>query len=263
VTSAHGDLLRDLDAEHAALDAVVAPLDDAGWDRPTPSPGWRVRDQIGHLTYFDQMAHMAAIDPSAFEIGRDRALADPAAFAEEATSIGRDATGADLLDIWRLSRAAMLDAFRDFPADGRVIWYGPPMSTKSFLTARLMETWAHGQDVVDAVDGNRPATDRLQHICHLGFITRGWSYMVRGQQARDEPVRVELTLPSGAAWSAGDDTAADRISGPAEDFCLVVTQRRNVADTALVVEGEAADEWMSIAQCFAGGPTLPPPPMSA
>ena len=74
------------------------------------------------------------------------------------------------------------------------------------------------------------------------------------------PVRVELTLPSGAGWAAGEDGAAECVRGTAEEFCLVVTQRRNLADTALIVEGPATAEWMAIAQCFAGGPTIGPAP---
>ncbi|MEO7556235.1 MAG: maleylpyruvate isomerase family mycothiol-dependent enzyme, partial [Acidimicrobiales bacterium] len=146
-------------------------------------------------------------------------------------------------------------------------WYGPPMSVRSFATARLMETWAHGQDILDGLTAagapaERPPTDRLRHLCRLGWSTRLWSYAVRGAEPPIESVRVELTLPSGTPWNAGDDDATSIVRGSAEDFCLVVTQRRNVADTALDVNGDAASSWMAIAQCFAGPPTLPPAPGS-
>ena len=42
--------------------------------------------------------------------------------------------------------------------------------------------------------------------------------------------------------------------GPALDFCLLVTQRRHRDDVAIGVEGRAADEWLDIAQAFAGPP---------
>jgi uncharacterized protein (TIGR03084 family) len=133
------------------------------------------------------------------------------------------------------------------------------MGAKSFLTARLMETWAHGQDIVDAVgdaiEVRRPPTDRLRHIAQLGFITRSWSYVNRGLAAPESPVFVELVAPSGATWTWGPDDANDRVSGGAEDFCLVVTQRRHVDDTALQVEGASAREWLMFAQAFAGPPT--------
>jgi uncharacterized protein (TIGR03084 family) len=258
-------LFEDLHAEHEALDAVVAPLHDDAWDRPTPAEGWRVRDQIGHLAYFDGTGRQAAVDPDGFVADRDRAVADMDAFTADAERLGRELTGFMLLAAWRTARAAMLDALADLAETDesvRLPWYGPPMSLRSFTTARLMETWAHGQDVVDGLGlpiDTRPVTDRLRHIAFLGCATRNWSYTVRGLDAPAAPVRVELSLPSGATFTNNDE-APDVVRGPVLDFCLVVTQRRNVADTALSVAGAAAQEWMSIAQCFAGGATLPPDP---
>jgi uncharacterized protein (TIGR03084 family) len=260
MTDALAALIDDLNAEHEALDAVVEGIADDAWDVPTPSPGWRVRDQIGHLAFFDQRAQMAITDTEAFIAERDAALADFTSFGELSGRLGRDYTGLLLLSAWRTARALSLDAIGAVPDGMRIPWYGPPMSALSFATARLMETWAHGQDVVDALGASRPATDRLRHIAYLGFSTRGWSYAVRGLEAPTEPVRVELTLPSGERWAAGDEPAPDRVTGPVEDFCLVVTQRRNLADTSLRVEGPLAEEWMAIAQCFAGGPTTGPVP---
>jgi uncharacterized protein (TIGR03084 family) len=256
-------ILDDLEAEHGALDAVVEGLPDDAWDTPTPATGWRVRDQIGHLAYFDRQGLLAATDPDAFIAAAEKLVSDPKAFEAEATELGREHTGGGLLEVWRTARAQCLQAMRDLPAGARLPWYGPPMSTRSFATARLMETWAHGQDVVDGLGlglDARPATDRLRHIAFLGVSTRGWSYVVRGQTAPEGEVRVELALPSGATFEHGPASSSDVVRGDALDFCLVVTQRRNVADTSLSVDGPRAAEWMSIAQCFAGAPTLPPPP---
>ena len=138
-------------------------------------------------------------------------------------------------------------------------WYGPSMRAGSFLTARLMETWAHGQDVIDAVGASRVPTDRLRHIAQLGVITHKWSYVNRGLDAPAGRIRVALTAPSGEVWSWNDEATDGTVRGPAEDFCLVVTQRRNVDDTALVTEGPAARDWMEKAQAFAGGATEGPP----
>jgi uncharacterized protein (TIGR03084 family) len=129
------------------------------------------------------------------------------------------------------------------------------MSTMSFVTARLMETWAHGQDIADALEMPRTATSRLRHIAHLGVRTRSNSYVVRGLAGPVTPVTVALTGPAGESWVWEEsESPGDRIQGSALDFCLVVTQRRNVADTGLVVEGSTASQWMSIAQAFAGPP---------
>lgn len=259
------ELVRDLADEHAALDALVARLEAADFARPTPSPGWSVADQVGHLTYFDRTGAVAIADPEAFAaevadlleaVGRGE---DPMTAALEASRrLGPD----ELVASWRAARAGLLAAAGRLADGDRLPWYGPSMSAASFLTARLMETWAHGQDVADALGAERPVTDRLRHIAQLGVITRTWSYTVRGEPAPSEPVRVRLAAPSGATWQWQAD-ATSSIAGPAEDFCLVVTQRRNVADTALRVEGEAAASWLAVAQAFAGAPTTGPAPAGA
>jgi uncharacterized protein (TIGR03084 family) len=129
------------------------------------------------------------------------------------------------------------------------------MAARSFATARLMETWAHGQDVADALGVRREPTDRLRHVAHIGVRARPFSYAVRGLDVPAGEVYVALDPPSGGEpWTWNDPTAPDRISGPALDFCLVVTQRRHPADTSLVVDGPLAAEWIAIAQAFAGPP---------
>ncbi len=71
----------------------------------------------------------------------------------------------------------------------------------------------------------------------------------------DTQVRVELTGPSGDIWSWGPEEAKDMVKGLAEDFCLVVVQRRHMADTDLIINGKTAQQWMSMAQAYAGPPT--------
>lgn len=252
----------DLASEHAALDAIVEALDVAQWALPTPSPGWTVADQIGHLAYFDRTAVVAIEDPERFESLRDAlfaaALGDPGAADELTLSAARAMSPAELLEHWRDGRAELLAAAGGLADGSRVVWYGPSMSARSFLTARLMETWAHGQDVVDAVGAHRPATDRLFHVAQMGVITRGWSYLNRGEEPPSTDVRVELTSPSGTTRTWGPDDAEQSIVGPLSDFCLVVTQRRHVDRTDLVVDGTDARAWMVRAQAFAGPPTVGP-----
>ena len=253
----------DLVAEQDALDDVVAGLEPEQWAAPTPSPGWTVADQIAHLTYFDGTAALAIRDPDAFNasLGELVTLLEAGDDAMDDHTLGwaRALSPADLLERWRAGRADLAEAAATLADDDRVPWYGPSMGAKSFLTARLMECWAHGQDVVDAVHAERPATERLAHIARLGFITRGWTYVNRGEEPPDTPVRVVLQAPAGDEWTFGSDDAAESVTGSALDFCLVVTQRRNVDDTDLVVTGEAARDWMRKAQAFAGPPTDGPP----
>jgi len=260
------DVAADLVAEQDALDAVVAPLDAAAWAAPTASPGWSVFDQIAHLTYFDTTAALALCDTDAFMAHRNELVAmfaDPAAVEFETLGRFRSMAPAELLTEWRAHRVELAESAAGVAPDARIEWYGPSMSLRSFLTARLMECWAHGQDVVDAVGGERPTTDRIRHIAQLGVITRGWSYRNRGREVPTGEVRVELAAPSGDVWTWGDGNAPASVTGPALDFCLVVTQRRHVDDTALVTAGDAAREWMEIAQAFAGPATDGPSPGSA
>lgn len=252
MTDVH-EVAADLRAEQEALDAVVSDLRDDQWHLSTPSEGWTVADQVGHLTYFDGSAATAVTDPDAFRASIQDLLSAPDAGA--ALTLGRGRTPAELLTAWRANRSRLTDVAATLTDDMRIAWYGPSMGAKSFLTARLMECWAHGQDIVDTVRADRPSSDRVRHIARLGFITRGWSYANRGMEVPPGDVRVELTGPSGAVWRLGPDDAPDVVAGPAVDFCLVVTQRRHVDDTTLEVTGPLARDWMERAQAFAGGAT--------
>jgi len=247
-------LSADLAAEHAAVDAMLAGLGDDGWRTPTPAPGWTISDQIGHLAYFDGAAALAITDPAGFEVPKQEAEASPVDFVEAVRAGWADRTGADLRAWWAAEHERLVDAARAADPDVRVPWFGPPMSLTSKLTARIMETWAHGQDVADALGRTRPPTDRLRHVAHIGVRARPFSYLVRGLPTPDVDIRVELTGPEGQAWEWGDPMSADRVSGDAEEFCLVVTQRRHLDDTSLRYTPGPSQEWLGIAQAFAGPP---------
>ena len=241
----------DLFAEHLALDELVAGLSEAEWSAPTPAAGWSIRDQISHLWFFDQRAAMALRDPDAFAADMQWLMA--AGGTHASVEPGRAITGAELLAAWRTDREDLIVLARTVDPSSRVPWYGPAMAARSFVTARLMETWAHGQDVADALGVTPPATARLRHVAHIGVRARPFSYLINSLPMPEAPVCVGLTAPDGTLWQWGE-LAADSIRGDALDFCLVVTQRRHVSDTALVVEGTAATEWIGIAQAFAGDP---------
>jgi uncharacterized protein (TIGR03084 family) len=124
----------------------------------------------------------------------------------------------------------------------------------SLLTARIMETWAHGQDVADAGGVEHVVTPALRHVAHIGVQTRANSFRARGRAVPDGDVRVELGAPDGDEWTWGPPDAANVVRGSAVGFCLVVTQRRHRADTDVETTGPVAAEWMAIAQAFAGPP---------
>ena len=247
-------LCNDLAMEQQELDAVVANLDEAGWQTMTPAEGWDIKEQIRHLAYFEDRARLAASDPEVFKQWLEEMRQDPDKMLKHMETTGKDLTAGETLKWWRQERSALLEVLVRMDRKKRLSWYGPAMSAMSFATARLMETWAHGQYIVDALGVVRQPSDRLRHIAHLGVSTFGWSFINRKMEVPDTPVRIELTGPSGDIWSWGPEDAKDRVKGPAEDFCLVVVQRRHVADTELIINGETARQWMSIAQAYAGPP---------
>jgi uncharacterized protein (TIGR03084 family) len=256
-------LADDLDAETRALDQLLEPCSDADWDRPTPAAGWAIRDQVSHLAYFDEAAALAATDPDRFRAQRDAMLNDPDGLTEGIAQRYRTLEPRALYAWFHEARAAMVAALLAVDPRTRVPWYGPDMSIASSLTARIMETWAHGQDVADALGTARTPTRALRQVAHIGVRTLANSFVTRGLDVPEAPVYVGLTGPEGDAWTWGDPAVPDRVTGEALEFCLVVTQRRHLADTTLAISGPVATQWMQIAQAFAGPPGTGREPLPA
>lgn len=247
-------LVADLAAEKADLVAVLRGLLEQRWHTPTPAPGWTVRDQVAHLAHFDDITAMAIAEPAQFVAWRD-SVADLPGYVDSVGAAQGDRDGAALLQWWDDTHGRLAAAALAADPTVRVPWFGPPMSLASKLTARLMESWAHGQDVVDALGATRRPTDRLEHIARIGVLALPNSFRARNLPVPQTPVRVELTAPDGrTTWSWGPADADQLVRGEALDFCLVATQRRHVADTDLVAVGQAATTWLTIAQAFAGPP---------
>jgi len=257
-------LAADLAAESAVTRALVAGLDQAGWHRATPAAGWDIADQITHLAYFDEVTVQSAVAPDEFLAARADYEAAGGVAPDDIAARFRDLAAAQLLAWFDTARGQLIGTFSGLDPAVRLPWFGPAMSAASALTARIMETWAHTQDIADALGVSRESTGRLRHVAHIGVGARGYSFAVRGKPAPSAPVRVELVPPSaaaGPAWCWGPHDAADRITGPALDFCLLVTQRRHRDDVDLTIEGQAAQEWMAIAQAFAGAAGTGRPPI--
>ena len=254
------DLIDDLRAEQEDLDRMLSGLDEPTWDRLTPAEPWTIRDTVSHLAFFDEKETQAISDPDAFASEINQRLTEGTDhYIALGLDRGRLMTAHQVIDWWRTARAAEISAFEPLPPDAQLPWFGPPMKARSAVIARLMETWAHGHDIAEALGITRAPTNRLFHIAELGVKTFSWSYLNRGLKVPEERVRVALRGPSGSTrvWN---DPMSNSITGPVDEFCLVVAQRRNYRDTALVVEGDVARSWMEIAQIFAGppGPGRPP-----
>lgn len=254
-----------LEAEALALDAFVANLDGEAFEQVTPLEDFTVRDIVRHLVNIDRLALLSIADPSAFAPARDAlnsAMSIPAAGEGtgdptyvrlrvfEKTMVGT-AERAELIAQWREGVSALSRAARALADDRQVEWFGPPMRVSRLLAARQMELFCYGQDIFDAFEKRRVCTDRIRPVADFGVRTRGFAFAANGSDLPPAPF-VRLMAPSGREWTWGDPDAADRIFGSAEQFCQVVTQRRNVADTALEVIGEGAARWMAIAQTIAG-----------
>ena len=247
-------IVADLRAESDELDAMVAPLPAERWGDATPAPGWTIAHQIGHLLWTDRVALTAVTDEAGFAELLQAAAADPTGFVDAGAEELATLSPAELLAEWRVTRARLHDALLTV-SDGRKLpWFGPPMSAASMATARLMETWAHGLDVADALGVKRPATERLRSIAHLGVRTRDYAFVVNNLAPPAEPFLVELRGPGGDVWSWGSPGAAQRVTGSAEDFCFLVTQRRPLGALDITAQGPDAQRWLQIAQAFAGPP---------
>ncbi len=243
-----GDLCRDLLAERDELLALLATVGDR-WRQETPAPGFSIRDQITHLASFDEAAALAISTPAEFialrEEQRTAALYVVEALRQASYSCADD----EIIDWLTSAGNDLVSAARSADPTVRVPWYGPEMSLASCLTARIMETWAHGQDVFDSLGAARQPSARLQHIAFLGWRALAHSFTANGLDAPTEAVRVEL-----GDVAFGPPDAPNCVRGSLLDFCLLVCQRRHVHDTDLTATGPVARQWLSIAQAFAGPP---------
>ena len=249
-----GAIVADLRAESDDLDALVAPLPAHRWADPTPAPGWTIAHQIGHLLWTDRVALTAVSDEAGFAELLTAAAANPTGFVDAGAEELAALSPAELLTDWRITRGRLHEELLTVPDDRKLPWFGPPMSAASMATARLMETWAHGLDVADTLGVKRPATARLRSIAHLGVRTRDYAFFVNNLAAPAEPFLVELRGPGRDTWSWGPPDAAQRVTGSAEDFCYLVTQRRPLSALDVTAHGPDAQRWLEIAQAFAGPP---------
>lgn len=251
----------DLELQYQEFDDLVTRLDEKQWCHKTPFFQWTIFDEVAHIAFFDHEALLAIEDPDRFKErakGVLEVILSDGSWPEYMNPLLGSEKPAELLLLWRDIRNRLIRRLNKMSPKERLPWYGPDMSARSFATARLMETWAHSQDVFDTLRIKRVNGDRLLHIAHIGVSTFGWSFVSRQLTPPDFNPRVELTGPVGDKWEWGEEHASERVWGSAEEFCLVVTQRRNLADTGLKWEGKKVGKWLTIAQAFAGVAQDPP-----
>lgn len=248
------NVYADLAAEGEAADKLVADLRPELWALPTPAPGWTIAHQIAHLASVARLAQAAAADPEAFKAQASRATADFDAAVQALLQPYLALPSQELLARWRSDRTAATDALAALPPDQLVPWLARPLPAGILASAGIMELFAHGQDIADALKIRRDYTDRIRHLAAFGVRVWDFGYLFRGQTPPDVAFRFELTAPSGERWEFGPAGSEQRITGPAVDFCLLVTRRRHRDDLALTASGAEADHWMDIAQAYRGSP---------
>lgn len=248
-------VLADLAAEGDDLDQLVSGIEPYRWQAETPSPGWTIAHQIGHLASSDRFTVLALTDPAAFESRRAEAAGDFDATTDAAAADAVVLPPGELLAEWRESRAAVLQGLAAVPPGQKVPWLVVPMAPASLASTRLMELVGHGQDIRDALGATWTPADRIRHVAWLGVRTRDFAYRSRGLQPPAGEFRVELSAPSGELLTFGPQDAPQRVTGPAADFSLLVTRRRHRADLRLRAEGADANQWLEFAQAYAGPPS--------
>lgn len=246
-------LLQDWYDESWALESVLRSLEPADWDRSTPAPGWRIRHQVAHLTWTDEALCLALTAPEEFGKLRLRVGADPEAAVNEAAESGAGAAPEVILRRWVAGQRRTAQALGRLEPGARIDWFGPPMGAAAAVSARIMETFAHGQDVRDALGLAPVRSPRLRHIDHLAVAARPYSFAVNGLPAPAEDIRVELAS-DGDTWSWGPADAGQRVAGDALDFALLATRRRHREDCAVQATGALADQWLDVIQAYAGPP---------
>jgi uncharacterized protein (TIGR03084 family) len=248
-------VVPDLAAEGDELDQLVASIEADRWLLDTPSPGWSIAHQIGHLAAADRFAALAVRDPVAFAAQREAVAAGLDDVNDAAAADAAVLPPEDLLAEWRAARAAVVAALAAVPRGGRVQWLVAPMSPASLASTRIMELVGHGQDIRDALGVTWLPTNRIFHVARLGVRTRDFAYRSRGFEPPAQDFLVELVAPNGELWAFGPPSAPQRVTGSAADFCLLVTRRRHRGDLALRAEGDDAEQWLDFAQAYAGPPS--------
>lgn len=252
-TAGMPESLADLRAERMELERTLEALSASAWRTATRVDGWLVGDHVSHLAFFDEAAATAVTAPKRFQAHASARVADGLTLAEEVARKHRGRPPAELLSWLRRAQSALFDAYEAVDPQRQVPWYGTDATAVESVSGRILETWAHAQDIADALDVTREPTDRIRHVCELGVRNLSSSFELLGRPVPTVPVRVELTAPGGELWSWGRAEARDLVRGPAVDFCLVTTRRRDVGEVALETKGAVAGEWMAIARsCPAG-----------
>jgi uncharacterized protein (TIGR03084 family) len=248
-----------------SIAAILGDLNKSDFDRVTLFKDWTIYDILAHLHLWNMAADWTLNDPPKFMALMGQVI-EVFQGGKTHQDLQRDwahqnglQSGTDLRAAWEAGYVDLTAKYAKADPEKRLKWGGPDMSARSCIIARQMEHWAHAQAIFDVLGIERENKDHLKNVAHIGVTTYSWSFKVKGLAPILPKPYIRLTAPSGAIWEWNEPQDDNKLEGSAAEFCQVVTQCRNIADTELTMTGEAATQWMKIAQCFAGGAETPPP----
>ncbi|MBT8199809.1 MAG: maleylpyruvate isomerase family mycothiol-dependent enzyme [Acidimicrobiia bacterium] len=242
------EILSDLVAEQQAIDQFLQTIDFRKWNTHTSAVGWDIRDLVSHLAHIEDYAYNALAEDGS-KLGDAATYPTIDHFNQVGVEHGRTMRVQDTLEWWRNSRARVVEQLSKLKGDERIPWFAGPMSARSFASARLMETWAHGLDAHRAVGSEPEDTLRLYHIAKLAYNSLPYSFKLTGEEYSGD-LRIELNAPEYKRWTFGPDDATNVITGTAGEFCRVAVQREKAANTNLEAEGELAQTALRIIRCY-------------
>ena len=240
------EILSDLVAEQQFLDQFLQRIPLKDWDKKTRSVGWTIRDTISHLADSEELA--ASVMTGEADLTRYRSTPDLDSLRQEAVDKGRKMRPQDVIEWWRGGRAKVVEPLSHMGPEHRLEWIAGSMSARTLATTRLMETWAHGLDIYEALGAEIEDTPRIRHICWLGWKSLPYAFKLAGHDY--VPIRVEVIGPGYVKWVYGPDDAENLIKGSAADWARLSVRRATVKDTRLKVTGEAAQVAVEVVRTY-------------
>lgn len=252
------EILSDLVAEQQALDQFLQRINERQWVLPTSAPGWSIKDTVSHLAYSERFAARVLAEGASVLSGVKLDEIDE--WTALGIKEGREMRYQQVIEWWRNSRADVVDALSRMDGTDRVPWLAGDMSARAFATLRLMETWAHGLDVKDAMEGlltydeeeEDPTADspRIRHIAWLAHRMLPFAFAQAGEEFPESGIRLELMGPSYSRWVFGPEDAKDIIKGVAGDWCRIAVHRMDSAAGTLKTEGDKAETAIKVARTY-------------
>lgn len=253
------EILSDLVAEQQALDQFLQGIRERDWKRKTSAPGWSIIDTVSHLAYVETFAATAISEGQAFVDAAN--VQDINEWTARGVREGRGKRYQEVIEWWRNGRASVVDALSRLSATERIPWVVNRMSAKAFATLRLMETWAHGLDIKDAMadriiepeegeDDPLADTLRLRHVAWLAHRMLPYAFKEAGEEFPASGIRIELMGPKYARWIYGPLDTENVIKGTAGEWCRVAVRRLDVAATELKAIGNEAEIALRVVRAY-------------